>query len=193
MNRLPRGVGHRQPAPRAPKGGAGRKEPLTLDRSTTATATAVATTTAPRPPRPMPRSRTHRQARFSWTGCRDNAAPRPCCPRPARRRHPLDPPLPPHPLHPSPAPSPGSGHSRRPWRLLPTPTGTPFTFGYAVVLTVTAMVTDDADPSRPTPCSRGPAPMSRTSYANRCWCCWPARCGWRAGSPRRTPSGSCWC
>ncbi|WUV39050.1 hypothetical protein OG318_19940 [Streptomyces sp. NBC_01483] len=35
----------------------------------------------------------------------------------------------------------------RPWRLLPTPTGTPFTFGYAVVLTVTAMVTDYADPA----------------------------------------------
>ncbi|MEU2738535.1 rhomboid-like protein [Streptomyces sp. NPDC007095] len=37
--------------------------------------------------------------------------------------------------------------SLRPWRLLPTPTGTRFTFGYAAVLTVTAMVTDYADPS----------------------------------------------
>ncbi|WP_237330272.1 rhomboid-like protein [Streptomyces sp. BA2] len=38
---------------------------------------------------------------------------------------------------------------RRPhlWRLLPTPTGTPFTFGYAVVLAVTSLLTTYADPS----------------------------------------------
>ncbi|MES5816999.1 rhomboid-like protein [Streptomyces sp. RG80] len=35
----------------------------------------------------------------------------------------------------------------RPWRLLPTPTGTPFTFGYAVVLAVTSLVTEYADPT----------------------------------------------
>lgn len=34
----------------------------------------------------------------------------------------------------------------RPWRLLPTPTGTPFTFGYAAVLAVTSLVTEYADP-----------------------------------------------
>ncbi|MEU8954487.1 rhomboid-like protein [Streptomyces sp. NPDC048518] len=34
----------------------------------------------------------------------------------------------------------------RPWRLLPTPTGTPFTFGYALVLAVTSMVAAYADP-----------------------------------------------
>ncbi|MFD3379232.1 MULTISPECIES: rhomboid-like protein [unclassified Streptomyces] len=34
----------------------------------------------------------------------------------------------------------------RPWRLLPTPTGTPFTFGYAVVLAVTSLVAEYADP-----------------------------------------------
>ncbi|MGP4051347.1 rhomboid-like protein [Streptomyces sp. 2A115] len=33
-----------------------------------------------------------------------------------------------------------------PWRLLPTPTGTPFTLGYAVVLTVTSLFTEYADP-----------------------------------------------
>ena len=35
----------------------------------------------------------------------------------------------------------------RPWRLLPTPTGTPFTFGYAVVLAVTSLITTYADPT----------------------------------------------
>ncbi|TGB13656.1 hypothetical protein E2651_08620 [Streptomyces sp. MZ04] len=34
----------------------------------------------------------------------------------------------------------------RPWRLLPTPTGTPFTFGYAVVLTLTSLLAQYADP-----------------------------------------------
>ncbi|WP_245697686.1 rhomboid-like protein [Streptomyces phaeochromogenes] len=35
----------------------------------------------------------------------------------------------------------------RPWRLFPTPTGTPFTFGYAVVLAVTSVVAEYADPN----------------------------------------------
>ncbi|MGW6796193.1 rhomboid-like protein [Streptomyces chartreusis] len=35
----------------------------------------------------------------------------------------------------------------RPWRLLPTPTGTPFTFAYAVVLTVTSLIAAYADPA----------------------------------------------
>ncbi|MFI6930608.1 rhomboid-like protein [Streptomyces sp. NPDC050287] len=35
----------------------------------------------------------------------------------------------------------------RPWRLLPTPAGTPFTFGYVVVLVVTSLVTEHAAPS----------------------------------------------
>ncbi|MEU6124498.1 rhomboid-like protein [Streptomyces sp. NPDC047123] len=34
----------------------------------------------------------------------------------------------------------------RPWRLLPTPTGTPFTFGYALVLVATSLFTEYADP-----------------------------------------------
>ncbi|MFF4352776.1 rhomboid-like protein [Streptomyces sp. NPDC001530] len=34
-----------------------------------------------------------------------------------------------------------------PWRLFPTPLGTPFTFGYAAVLVVTSLITDYADPS----------------------------------------------
>ncbi|MFD3927453.1 rhomboid-like protein [Streptomyces sp. NPDC058614] len=33
------------------------------------------------------------------------------------------------------------------WRLLPTPTGTPFTFGYAAVLVVTSLVAKYANPS----------------------------------------------
>ncbi|MFE0104022.1 rhomboid-like protein [Streptomyces sp. NPDC059009] len=35
----------------------------------------------------------------------------------------------------------------RPWRILPTPTGTPFTFGYAAVLAGTSLLTQYADPS----------------------------------------------
>ncbi|QWB23113.1 MULTISPECIES: rhomboid-like protein [Streptomyces] len=35
----------------------------------------------------------------------------------------------------------------RPWRLVPTPTGTPFTFGYAVVLCVTSLISAYADPA----------------------------------------------
>ncbi|MHB9859127.1 rhomboid-like protein [Streptomyces sp. YIM S03343] len=34
-----------------------------------------------------------------------------------------------------------------PWRLLPTPTGAPFTFGYALVLVVTSLITEYADPA----------------------------------------------
>ncbi|MFD6433014.1 rhomboid-like protein [Streptomyces venezuelae] len=34
----------------------------------------------------------------------------------------------------------------RPWRILPTPTGTPFTFGYALVLAATSLLTRFADP-----------------------------------------------
>ncbi|GEC07496.1 hypothetical protein SSP24_51510 [Streptomyces spinoverrucosus] len=36
--------------------------------------------------------------------------------------------------------------SRRPWRLLPTPTGTPFTFAYGSVLAGTSLVAAYADP-----------------------------------------------
>nr|WSY51846.1 hypothetical protein OG999_18065 [Streptomyces sp. NBC_00886] len=35
----------------------------------------------------------------------------------------------------------------RPWRLLPTPTGTRFTFGYGVLLVVTSLVAQYADPA----------------------------------------------
>ncbi|MEU5597205.1 rhomboid-like protein [Streptomyces sp. NPDC020298] len=44
---------------------------------------------------------------------------------------------------PLPAPAPAF----RPWRLLPTPTGTPFTVGYAAVLALTSLFTEYADPS----------------------------------------------
>jgi hypothetical protein len=37
--------------------------------------------------------------------------------------------------------------ARRLGRLLPTPAGTPFTFGYAAVLAVTSLVADQADPA----------------------------------------------
>ncbi|MFB7460267.1 rhomboid-like protein [Streptomyces sp. NPDC056188] len=35
----------------------------------------------------------------------------------------------------------------RPWRLLPSPTGTPFTFGYTALLAVTSLVARYADPA----------------------------------------------
>ncbi|MFD8236733.1 rhomboid-like protein [Streptomyces sp. NPDC059696] len=35
----------------------------------------------------------------------------------------------------------------RPWRLLPTPTGTPFTFGYALLLGLTSLISAHADPA----------------------------------------------
>ncbi|MGW2521266.1 rhomboid-like protein [Streptomyces sp. NPDC001617] len=35
----------------------------------------------------------------------------------------------------------------RPWHILPTPTGTPFTFGYAAALAVTSLITTYASPS----------------------------------------------
>ncbi|MFE9093698.1 rhomboid-like protein [Streptomyces sp. NPDC007264] len=52
---------------------------------------------------------------------------------------------------PAPAPAVPKAPARRtvpcPGRLLPTPTGTPFTFGYAVVLVVTSLFAELADPS----------------------------------------------
>ncbi|MFJ8197376.1 rhomboid-like protein [Streptomyces sp. NPDC096152] len=41
----------------------------------------------------------------------------------------------------------GARRALRPWRLLPDPTGTPFTFGYAVVLAVTSLVARCVDPA----------------------------------------------
>ncbi|MFF2924795.1 rhomboid-like protein [Streptomyces celluloflavus] len=49
-----------------------------------------------------------------------------------------------------PAADPPTGHPRRrwrPWLLLPTPLGTPFTFGYAALLVVTTLFADHADPA----------------------------------------------
>lgn len=46
-----------------------------------------------------------------------------------------------------PEPAPGARRMPRPWRLLPTPLGTPFTFGYALVLAVTSLVAEHASPS----------------------------------------------
>ncbi|MFI1724727.1 rhomboid-like protein [Streptomyces sp. NPDC020489] len=56
-------------------------------------------------------------------------------------------PVPVQPVPVQPVPAPEARRRLRPWRLLPTPTGTPFTFGYAVVLAVTSLVTAYADPA----------------------------------------------
>lgn len=42
--------------------------------------------------------------------------------------------------------APGATVRWRPWRLLPTPLGTPFTFGYAVLLAATSLFAEYADP-----------------------------------------------
>ncbi|WP_308812059.1 rhomboid-like protein [Streptomyces sp. MA5143a] len=44
-------------------------------------------------------------------------------------------------------PTPAHRSLPRPWRLLPTPTGTPFTFWYLAVLLLTSLVTEYADPA----------------------------------------------
>lgn len=49
-----------------------------------------------------------------------------------------------------PEPGPAAASRRRvprPWRLLPTPTGTPFTFGYAALLCATSLIRAHADPA----------------------------------------------
>ncbi|MEU0068495.1 rhomboid-like protein [Streptomyces sp. NPDC006332] len=48
---------------------------------------------------------------------------------------------------PTPPAAPAAARRPRPWRLLPTPAGTPFTFGYAALLAVTSLVTQYADPA----------------------------------------------
>ncbi|MFF2131219.1 rhomboid-like protein [Streptomyces olivochromogenes] len=117
-----------------------------MDRSTTATATAVATTTAPTASSADAALKDPQTGSLLLDGVprQRGATTVPPAPRPATTPLALAPPAPSAP--------PVSRvlarlRSLRPWRLLPTPTGTPFTFGYAAVLTVTAMVTDYADPS----------------------------------------------
>ncbi|UIX30826.1 rhomboid-like protein [Streptomyces sp. GQFP] len=46
-----------------------------------------------------------------------------------------------------PVAAPAGRRGLRPWHLLPTPTGTPFTFTFAAVLLVTAFVAEHADPA----------------------------------------------
>ncbi|MER5831009.1 rhomboid-like protein [Streptomyces sp. NPDC002130] len=46
-----------------------------------------------------------------------------------------------------PGPTAGPRRRLRPWRLLPTPTGTPFTFGYALLLCLTSLISAHADPA----------------------------------------------
>ncbi|MFF4132301.1 rhomboid-like protein [Streptomyces mirabilis] len=114
-----------------------------MDRSTTATATAVATTTAPTASSADAALKDPQAGTLLLDGVprqRGATAVLPA-PRPATTSPVLAPPAPPV------SRALVRLRSLRPWRLLPTPTGTPFTFGYAVVLTVTAMVTDYADPS----------------------------------------------
>ncbi|MFG2477564.1 rhomboid-like protein [Streptomyces fagopyri] len=98
-----------------------------MDRSTTAAATASPSDATPGIPEAgtsvldgMPRQRGDAVA--------ETAAPRP----PASRTR---------------APARVRPRALRPWRLLPTPAGTPFTFGYAAVLAVVSLTADHAAPS----------------------------------------------
>ncbi|MCT9109497.1 hypothetical protein N4G69_28490 [Streptomyces mirabilis] len=114
-----------------------------MDRSTTATETAVATTTAPTASSADTALKDPQTGRLLLDGVprQRGATTVSPAPRPAATSPALAPPAPPV------SRALARLRSLRPWRLLPTPTGTPFTFGYAAVLTVTAMVTDYADPS----------------------------------------------
>ncbi len=54
----------------------------------------------------------------------------------------------PGPAAPEPVPAPAPARRwPRPWRLLPTPAGTPFTFGYGLVLAATSLLAEHASPS----------------------------------------------
>lgn len=64
--------------------------------------------------------------------------------QPRRGREAARPAMPPAPAGPATAVA-ARLRAMRPWHLLPTPTGTPFTFGYAVVLAVTSLVATYAD------------------------------------------------
>ncbi|MER5403163.1 rhomboid-like protein [Streptomyces sp. NPDC002769] len=100
-----------------------------MDRSTTAAATASPSDVTPENPEAgtsvldgMPRQR--------GDAVTDPSAPRPSASRTHPRAHAL-----------------ARTRALRPWRLLPTPTGTPFTFGYAAVLAVVSVTADHAAPS----------------------------------------------
>lgn len=105
--------------PRGAKGGAERKERLTVERTAEAAATATPTrlTDAPGPAG----SRTAELL----DGMPRQRGPAPSAAPPAARTLCVP----------------------RPWRLLPTPAGTPFTFAYAALLAVTSLVASFADPS----------------------------------------------
>ncbi|WP_326720692.1 hypothetical protein OHT59_15545 [Streptomyces sp. NBC_00243] len=106
------------------KGGAGRKERFAVDRSGSgAERPGAAVTDASATDAPL-LDGVPRQRRGSFAE-RERE----------RERERVTPPQGPRPL------------SIRPWQLLPTPTATPFTFGYAAVLVVTSLVAEYASPS----------------------------------------------
>jgi hypothetical protein len=126
-------------AARDAKGGAKRKERLPVERTATA-----ADPTAPVAAAPS----AHEAAHDEWCGASCDA----CLPdvsglldalprqRGPRAGAPAAAAVTPE------APA-ASARRLRPWRLLPTPAGTPFTFGYAAVLAVTSLIAAHAAPS----------------------------------------------
>ncbi len=104
-----------------------RKEPLTLDAAETVEAAGPVLDGIPRQPGATPGRATEREpAEAADAGaCAEETEARAGRTSSRHRRLPFP----------------------RPWRLLPTPVGTPFTFFYATVLVMTSLVAEYADPT----------------------------------------------
>ncbi|MFJ4924414.1 rhomboid-like protein [Streptomyces sp. NPDC088736] len=116
-----------------------------MDRSTTAAATASpsdATPETPGDPREPEDAEAGASVLEGMPRQRGEAAPEPAVPRPPVSRPPVS-----RPRVLARALAPVRSRAPRAWRLLPTPTGTPFTFGYAALLAVVSTTADHAPPS----------------------------------------------
>ncbi|MFE4550231.1 rhomboid-like protein [Streptomyces sp. NPDC056785] len=116
-----------------------------MDRSTTAAATASPSDATPGTPG-GPRGPEDAEAGVSvpegMPRQRGEAAPEPSVPRPPVSRSPVS-----RPRALARVLAPARSRAPRAWRLFPTPTGTPFTFGYAALLAVVSTTADHAPPS----------------------------------------------
>ncbi|MFF4970999.1 rhomboid-like protein [Streptomyces sp. NPDC001083] len=116
-----------------------------MDRSTTAAATASpsdATPETPGDPREPEDAEVGASVLEGMPRQRGEAAPEPAVPRPPVSCPPVS-----RPRVLARALAPARSRAPRAWRLLPTPTGTPFTFGYAALLAVVSTTADHAPPS----------------------------------------------
>ncbi|MEU3243005.1 rhomboid-like protein [Streptomyces sp. NPDC006875] len=116
-----------------------------MDRSTTAAATASpsdATPETPGDPREPEDGEAGASVLEGMPRQRGEAAPEPSVPRPPVSRSPVS-----RPRALARSLAPARSRAPRAWRLLPTPTGTPFTFGYAALLAVVSTTAGHAPPS----------------------------------------------